>query len=607
MVARPLHIQSKPGIKRDGTVFEGDFYVDGQWVRFQRGLPRKMWGYRHVTNGFSGLSRGMYTYPLNGLLYTTSGSSGLLQSMTIDSSGIGSAVYDRTPSALVASPNNMWSLDAIFDTATAGTALIAHAATNLNDIASAANFQIYGGDIAGTSALIPLGGTSPSVSGGIMSLAPYLVAYGNNGFVAWSAPGDPTDWTTGSGGGAAYVTAQKIVAGIVTRGGSTNSPSALLFSLDSVIRMSFIGSTGAGSNPTFSFDTLSDMSSILSAQSVIEYDGIYYWVGLDRFLSYNGVVREVPNNLNLNFFFDNLNYAQRQKVFATKVPRFGEIWWCYPSGDSTECDRAVIYNVREQTWYDTVLPNGGRSNGQFARVFQYPLMMGVTTDNAVSTLGTLVGGSTYTNGTYYNVATINTSSINGSGATFNVTVSGNAVTSVTLVSGGTGYSVGDVLTVSSALIGGTGTGFTINVASLTGYSLWQHEYGVDELNGSTVNPIESYFETGDISVAAAEQSQNKSLRVTLIEPDFVQSGPMTVSIAGRSNARSAEITSEEMMYPDVQSITSPPEQVVFFKTIRREMRFKFRSNVVGGDYQMGLCLAHVEPADGTLLGAVQSS
>jgi hypothetical protein len=48
---------------------------------------------------------------------------------------------------------------------------------------------------------------------------------------------------------------------------------------------------------------------------------------------------------------------------------------------------------------------------------------------------------------------------------------------------------------------------------------------VDELTGSTANPIESYFETSDISLAAAEQSQNKSLRVTLIEPDFVQSGP----------------------------------------------------------------------------------
>ena len=79
---------------------------------------------------------------------------------------------------------------------------------------------------------------------------------------------------------------------------------------------------------------------------------------------------------------------------------------------------------------------------------------------------------------------------------------------------------------------------------------------------------------------------------------------MTVAVAGRANARSAEVTSEEMMFPDTGSITIPAEQVVFFKEIRREMRFKFRSNVVGGDYQMGLCLAHVEPADGTLLGAV---
>ena len=39
-------LKSTPGIKRDGTKFEGDSYTDGQWVRFQRGLPRKMGGYK---------------------------------------------------------------------------------------------------------------------------------------------------------------------------------------------------------------------------------------------------------------------------------------------------------------------------------------------------------------------------------------------------------------------------------------------------------------------------------------------------------------------------------------------------------------------------------
>ena len=46
----PVNVKSDPGIKRDGTKFEGNFYVDGQWVRFQRGLPRKIGGYRQITN-----------------------------------------------------------------------------------------------------------------------------------------------------------------------------------------------------------------------------------------------------------------------------------------------------------------------------------------------------------------------------------------------------------------------------------------------------------------------------------------------------------------------------------------------------------------------------
>jgi hypothetical protein len=46
MAPRPVKIASIAGIKRDGTQFEGDYYVDGQWCRFQRKLPRKMGGYR---------------------------------------------------------------------------------------------------------------------------------------------------------------------------------------------------------------------------------------------------------------------------------------------------------------------------------------------------------------------------------------------------------------------------------------------------------------------------------------------------------------------------------------------------------------------------------
>jgi hypothetical protein len=122
------------------------------------------------------------------------------------------------------------------------------------------------------------------------------------------------------------------------------------------------------------YDIISTSTSILSSQSPVEYDGIVYWIAVDRFMMYNGVVQEVPNNLNINFFFDNLNFAQRNKVWGTKIPRWGEIWWFYPSGDSTECNNAVIYNIRDNVWYDAgFAPGAARSAGVFSEVFKYPI------------------------------------------------------------------------------------------------------------------------------------------------------------------------------------------------------------------------------------------
>jgi hypothetical protein len=86
----------------------------------------------------------------------------------------------------------------------------------------------------------------------------------------------------------------------------------------------------------------------------------------------------------MNFFFDNLNYAQRQKVWATKIPRWGEIWWFYPAGDATECNNAIIYNVRDKCWYDAGFADGAkRSAGIFSEVFRYPIWA----DNTANTSG----------------------------------------------------------------------------------------------------------------------------------------------------------------------------------------------------------------------------
>ena len=134
---------------------------------------------------------------------------------------------------------------------------------------------------------------------------------------------------------------------------------------------------------------------------MIEYDGIFFWVGVDRFLMYNGVVQEVENKQNFNYFFDNLNYRQRQKVWVSKVPRWGEIWWFFPSGTSTECNDAVIYNIREKCWYDAGQALGARrSAGVFSEVFRKPVWGGWE-QNSVGTY-TLWQHETGTNEVYTN-------------------------------------------------------------------------------------------------------------------------------------------------------------------------------------------------------------
>jgi hypothetical protein len=586
-----VQIRSAPGIKRDGTKFEGDQYVDGQWVRFQRGLPRKIGGYRSINKFLRGLPRALHEYTQDLQTYVHAGSADRLERFFIDGTYNTSVITDRTPSSgFTAADGNLWQFATAYDT-TNGNQIVAQVAPNLNCICNSDGGALFVGNLLGTSALTQVT-TVPanfSVTGGVVTLPPYTFAFGNDGYAAWSVPNDPADFT-GSGAGNAYITGQKIVKAMPLRGGPGNSPSGLFWSADSLIRGTYIGGT-----PVFQFDTISSQSSILSSASVIEYDGIFYWIGTDRFLMFNGVVREVENNMNLNFFFDNLNYAQRQKVFAYKVPRFGEIWWCFPFGDSLEPNHAVIYNVRENTWYDTELPNGGRGAGLFPAVFSKPLLSGVEPQEAEAvTAAVVAGGTGYAVG---NTLTV----VGGLGQidtelTVTTIGGGGAITGVSISNAGQ-YT--EIPTNPVSVTGGAGSAATFNLTFDNPYKFWVHEVGTDEIDGLTLNPIQSFFETADLSLPATAQI-NKSLQALMIEPDFVQSGDMTVQVMGRANARAPEVNGIIMTF--VEDPQTPQEQVVFLKTQRRELRFRFESNTLGGNYQMGLVLAHVQPGDGTTLG-----
>ena len=500
-------------------------------------------------------------------------------------------------SSFTASDLNLWQFDALYNVLGGNNLLLAHPGHNLSEIDSTQDIPVLYGDITGSS-VAPLkdtGGANPSnnvisVSGGVVSLHPYVVVYGNAGLLKNCSAGDPTDWNSADANEVNVATG-KIVKGLPVRGGS-NSPSGLFWSLDSLVRMSYIG--GAGTPAQYwRYDIISSQTSILSSQCVIEYDGIYYWIGTDRFLLYNGVVKEIPNAMNQNWFFDNLNYNQRQKVWATKVPRFGEVWWFYPRGDSEECNDAIIYNVRENVWYDAGEAVGARrSAGYFSQVFRFPINASSDVDavGGINELSITNAGSGYTNGSYlFQPLTGGT----GSGATATITIAGGIATSVLVDNKGSGYTVGDVLT--AAVPGGANLEFTVD--QLTNFvCLWQHETGTDEVKYTSANAILSSFETSDLGWVAGGPAQpspvgeNRWLHLERLEPDFIQQGEMELYVTGRPFAQSEDKTTGP--YP-----FEPGTTKIDLREQRRELRLKFVSNVAGGDYQMGKVIVSADLGD----------
>jgi hypothetical protein len=60
------------------------------------------------------------------------------------------------------------------------------------------------------------------------------------------------------------------------------------------------------------------------------------------------------------------------------------------------------------------------------------------------------------------------------------------------------------------------------------------------------------------------------------------------------------VTSSIFTFPEEAS--QPFEQIVVLKEQRRELRVRFESNALYGDYQMGQIIGHLESGDRTVLG-----
>jgi hypothetical protein len=595
---RPIfQVNSQPGIQRDGTTLDANGFVDGQHVRFYRKRPRKMGGYRAIVEDLSYIPRGIFTFAKNNTNSVYLFHSGGISVFQTDNNLTGTQTFDVSPTGFAPNVEFQWQSAGIYDATGGGdNILVAHPANNLLDISSSTDYPLYYSTAGDSTSLFQAvddgSGGTVSVSGGVVVLQPYVFAYGNDGFIKNSNLNKPNDWIIGVGNDANEVNVAytKIVKGLPMRGGG-QSPSGLFWSLDTLIKVSYVGG-GA----VFRYDPVG-ASTIMSSNGVVELDGLFFWMGLDRFYVYDGRVQELPNQTNINWVFDNLNFNQRQKVWAVVVPRWGEVCWHFPFGsDATECNRTVIYNIREKCWYDTRISRGC---GASVQTLRYPVLTGNvpgSTEN-ISSIVTLTIASPC-------VVTWANSGLQV-GQRIRFTTTGALPTGLNAL---TDYYISQNLTNNTFTISATEDGPTITTTGVQSgthtvtaydtprYIAYAHEVGYNKVEAGQEVAIQSYVETNDFGFptggADGEKptGQDYFTRLIRVEPDFVQTGDMTLTVIGNEFAQDGAPRETSYTFGSTATKIDMREQ-------RRMIRLKFESNEVDGFYEMGRVILHTEPGD----------
>ena len=159
--------------------------------------------------------------------------------------------------------------------------------------------------------------------------------------VRWSDQEDPVDWTptaTNTAGSQRISSGSEIISAQKTR------QEMLIWTDTSLHAMRFTGPPF-----TFGFSMLANNVSIIGPNAVTTVGDKVFWMDRENFYVYTGRVQTIPCTL-LRYVFDDINLEQNFKCFAASNKMFDEVFWFYPSADSTEIDRYVKFNFTENTW-----------------------------------------------------------------------------------------------------------------------------------------------------------------------------------------------------------------------------------------------------------------
>ncbi len=151
-----------------------------------------------------------------------------------------------------------------------------------------------------------------------------------------------TDWQTTSTNTAGELrlgSGSEIVTAVETR------QQILVFTDTTLYAMQFLG-------PPFTFGvtSLSENITIAGPNAAIAVDDTVFWMGRSEFYIYSGAVQRLPCTVR-DFVFSDINEGELEKITVGLNTEHSELWWFYPSLNSGEVDRYVVYNYTEQVWY----------------------------------------------------------------------------------------------------------------------------------------------------------------------------------------------------------------------------------------------------------------
>lgn len=199
--------------------------------------------------------------------------------------------------------------------------------------------------------------------------ARHVIAFGANPqgstvqdrlLIRFSSAEDPAMWTaqtTNSAGDLRLSTGSEIVTALQTR------QEILIWTDVSLYSMQYIGAPFY-----FGLTTLASNISIYGPNAKVSVNDTTYWMGNGSFYVYDGRTKELECPI-LDYVFNDITTIQQEKVYAGSNAAFSEVWWFYPSADSDENDKYVIYNYDDKAWSFGEL---SRTAWLDAGVTQYP-------------------------------------------------------------------------------------------------------------------------------------------------------------------------------------------------------------------------------------------